>query len=86
MTTLFAFHEVDDVPHWLASTIRAEIFGTVGATVSTFVVPEDSNRVGLLIDAPDVEKLQEMLGSAAAAEAMKADGVRPESIVILVQT
>jgi hypothetical protein len=85
MTTLIAFHEVDDVPHWLASTIRAEAFASVGATVTTFVDPGQSNRVGLLIEAPDVEKLREMLGSAAAAEAMEKDGVRPETIVMLVQ-
>jgi hypothetical protein len=83
MTTLFAYHEVNDVQHWLASTVRDEIFATVGATATPFVVPESANQVGILIEAPDVEKLQEMLGSQAGAEAMAADGVRPETIVIL---
>src|SRR5262245_6237065 len=55
MTTLIGFHEVDDVQHWLASTRRDEIFGTVGATVRTFVDPQGGNRVGVIIDAPDVD-------------------------------
>lgn len=85
MTTLIAFHEVDDVKHWLASTVRPAIFATVGATVRTFVDPQGSNRVGVLIDAPDLEKLQAMFASPAGAEAMSKDGVRPETLVMLVQ-
>jgi hypothetical protein len=85
MTTLIGFHEVDDVQHWLASTIRAEAFASVGATVTEFLDPQGANRVGVLIEAPDVDALMAMLQSPTGAESMQADGVRPETIVLLVK-
>ncbi len=86
MTTVMVFHEVDDVDHWLASPKRDEFFGPLGISVSTFVDPQKSNRVGLLAEVPDMDALQEMLQSDAAAEAMKFDGVRPETMVMLVKS
>ncbi len=83
MATYLAFHEVDDVDHWLNSPKRAEIFGPMGITVRTFRDPEGSNRVGLIFEIPDMAAFQEFLQSEAAAEAMKHDGVRPETILIL---
>ena len=85
MPTLMAFHEVNDVEHWLASPKRAEVFGPLGITVRTFRDPEGSNRVGLLAEVPDMAAFQEMMQSEAAAEAMKFDGVRPETMLILTE-
>ena len=51
----------------------------------TFVDPEKSNRVGLLVECPDMETFQSALQSEAAADAMKHDGVRPETIVVLAE-
>ena len=84
MTTLIAFHEVDDVDHWLKSTKREEVFGPLGVTARTFVDPEKTNRVGLIADIPDMDAFQKLLQSEAGAEAMKHDGVRPETILMLV--
>jgi len=83
MPTLIAFHEVDDVDHWLSSPKRAEEFASIGATVRTFRDPQGSNRVGLIAEIPDMAAFQEMMQSASAAEAMKHDGVRPETLLIL---
>ena len=83
METLMVFHEVDDVDHWLASPKREEFFGPLGITARTFRDPEGSNRVGLIVETPDVATWQDALQSDAAAEAMKVDGVRPETIVVL---
>jgi hypothetical protein len=85
MTTLIAFHEVDDVDHWLGSTKRAEVFGPLGITVRTFRDPEGSNRVGLIADIPDMAAWQELMESEAGADAMKFDGVRPETLVVLTE-
>jgi hypothetical protein len=85
MPTLIAFHEVDDVDHWLASPKRAEVFGPLEITVRTFRDPEGSNRVGLMAEVPDMAVFQEMTQSEAAAEAMKFDGVRPETMLILTE-
>ena len=85
METLLVFHEVDDVDRWLASPKREEFFGPLGMTVRTFRDPGGSNRVGLLVEVPDLAAWEAALQTPAAAEAMKVDGVRPETIVGLVE-
>jgi hypothetical protein len=85
MPTLIVFHEVDDVDHWLASPKRKEYFGPRDMTVRTFRDPEGSNRVGLMVEVPSMEAWQAALQTEEAAEAMKYDGVRPETIVALVE-
>ena len=86
MPTLLVFHEVDDVDHWLASPKREEFFGPLGMTVRTFRDPEGSNRVGLIVEVPSIEAWQAALESKEASEAMKFDGVRPETIIGLVES
>lgn len=85
MATLLVFHEVDDVDHWLASTKREEFFGPLGMTARTFRDPAGSNRVGLVAEIPDMAAWEAAMQSDAAAEAMQHDGVRPETIQILVE-
>jgi hypothetical protein len=85
MPTLIAFHEVDDVDHWLGSPKRAEVFGPLGIVIRTFRDPEGSNRVGLIADIPDMAAWQELMQSEAGADAMKFDGVRPETLVVLTE-
>lgn len=85
MQTLMIFHEVDDVEHWLSSPKREEILGPLGITVRPFVDPAKSHRVGLLVQVPDMETFQRMMESEEAAEAMKHDGVRPDTIVTLIE-
>ena len=86
MPTLLVFLEVDDVDHWLASPKREEFFGPLGMTTRTFRDPEGSNRVGLIVEVPSIEAYQAALQSEEAAEAMKFDGVRPETIIGLVES
>jgi hypothetical protein len=85
METLLMFHEVDDVDHWLASPKREEFFGPLGMTARTFRDPAGSNRVGLIVEVPSMAAWQEALETPAAAEAMKYDGVRPDTILGLVE-
>ena len=80
MTTIMITHDVDDVEHWLASPKREEFFGPLGMTARTFVDAERSNHVGLLVEVPDMDVLQQALASPEAADAMKQDGVHPDSI------
>jgi hypothetical protein len=86
MTTMIAFHEVDDVDHWLRSPKREEFFGPLGITIRTFVDPEKTNRVGLIAEIPDMAAFQALMASEAAADTMKFDGVRPETLVMLVES
>ncbi len=85
MPTLMIFHEVDDVEHWVKSPKREEFFGPLGVTARTFIDPEGTNRVGLIAQVPDMESFQQSLQSPEAAEAMKHDGVRSETILVLVE-
>jgi len=85
MPTLLVTHEVDDVDHWLASPKREEYFGPLGMTARPFRDPSGSNRVGLLVEVPSIEAWQAALESEGAAEAMKHDGVRPETIAVYVE-
>ena len=82
MTTYIGFHEVDDVHHWLHSPKRQELFGAIGVTGQLFTDTAKSHRVGLILDIPDMEAFQQLLQSETGADAMKFDGVRPETIVI----
>jgi hypothetical protein len=81
--TVLAFHEVDDVEHWLRSPKREEIFGPMGITGRLFSDPAKTNRVGLIVDIPDMEAFQQFMQSDEAAEAMRFDGVRPDTLVFL---
>ena len=86
METLLVFHEVDDVDHWAASPRRKEFLEPLGMTVRTFRDPAGSNRVGLIIEVPDAASFEAAMKTEEAAEAMKDDGVRPETLVTLVAT
>ena len=86
MPKLIATHEVDDVAHWLKSPKRAEVFGSAVSNIRTFVDPQDPNRVGLSMDVPNMDAFQAIMDSDEAAAAMQHDGVRPETLVILVES
>jgi hypothetical protein len=79
MATHLAFHEVDDVEHWLNSGKREEAFGPHGITARTFRDPSGSNRVGMIVEIPDFAVFEQFMQTEEAAEAMKHDGVRPET-------
>jgi hypothetical protein len=83
MATHIAFHEVDDVDHWQSSAKREEVFAPLGITMRAFRDPAGSNRVGLIAEIPDMGAFEEFMQTEAAADAMKADGVRPETLLIL---
>jgi len=85
MPTLHISHEVDDVEHWLGSPKREEVFGPLGVSVRTFRDPGGSNRVGLIAEVPDLDAFNQFMQTDAAAEAMQADGVRPETLVVLAE-
>jgi len=84
--TIVLVHDVDDVDHWLAAPTRDAVFGPAGITHRTFVDPQNPKRVGLIVEVPDMETFQALMGSAEAAEAMKTDGVRPDTLITLVES
>jgi hypothetical protein len=87
MPTVIGYHEVKDTKHWLASPMRGKFFGPLGVTgIRTFVDPQKPNRVGVLMEVPDMASLQAAMRTPAAAQAMADDGVLAETLVILVES
>jgi hypothetical protein len=86
MATYVITHEVDDVDHWLNSPKRAEVFAPLGITLRTFRDPEGSNKVGLIAEIPDLDAFREFLQTETAVEAIRHDGVRIETLVVLAES
>ena len=86
MATYLITHEVDDVDHWWSSPKRAEVFEPLGIALRTFRDPEGSNKVGLIAEIPDLDAFKEFLQSDTAAEAIRHDGVRIETLVVLAES
>ena len=59
--------------------------GPLGITARTFRGSEGSKQVGLIAEIPDMAVWEEALRSDAGAEAMKFDGVHPDTIVVLTE-
>ncbi|SFP39406.1 hypothetical protein SAMN03159463_04167 [Mesorhizobium sp. NFR06] len=87
MPTVIGHHDIKKgAKHWLTSPKRRELFGPLGITnIRTFVDPQNRDRVAVMMDVPDMDKLAALMQSKAAADAMEFDGVVPDSLVILVE-
>ena len=55
----------------------------MGVTGRLFTDPAKTNRVGLIVEIPDMDAFQRFMQSGEAAEAMRFDGVRPDTVVLL---
>lgn len=86
MATIIGYHDVKDQKHWLASPKREQLFGSHGITgIRTFIDPKNPRRVAVMMDVPDMEAFETAMKTPEAAEAMKHDGVLPETLVVLVE-
>jgi len=85
MPTLLVIHEVEDVDRWLKSPKREEVFGPLGYTARTFVDPTDAHRVGLIVEGPGLDVFEQFMKTDAAADAMKHDGVRSDTVRVLLE-
>jgi hypothetical protein len=90
MTHLVITHEVKDADHWLAAwqgeDSRHKMFKANGAAhVHTLQDPDNPNMTGLIIAVADMDALTAMLESEEGQAAAAADGVKPETMKMLVQ-
>ena len=81
MPTIIGHHNITKgAKHWLTSPKRKEIFGALGITnIRTFVDPQNPNRVAVMMDVPDMDKLAALMQSKAAADAIKSLRLMPAS-------
>lgn len=86
MPTVIGYHEIKDAKHWLSSPKREELFSPIGITnIRTFVDPQNPTRAAVLMDVPDLDALQTVMQTQAAADAMQHDGVLPETLVMMLE-
>jgi hypothetical protein len=84
--TVIGYHDVKDRKHWLASPMREKFFGPLGITgIRKFIDPQNPTRVAVMMEVPDMDKLQAAMKTPGAAEAMAHDGVVADTLVILVE-
>jgi hypothetical protein len=91
MTTMIAFHEVEDGERWAkawqkGAGSRHELLAKAGVTAArTFRDPENPNSTGLIFEVSDMEKLQAFMDSDEAKQAMAEDGLKGETLRMLVE-
>jgi quinol monooxygenase YgiN len=91
MTTMIAFHEVEDGERWAkawrkGAGSRHEMLAQAGvAEARTFRDPENPNSTGLIWEVSDMEKLQAFMDTDQARQAMAEDGLKPETLRMLVE-
>lgn len=91
MTHVLITHEVEDAEHWLAAwrgeNSRHELFEANGARhVHTFQNADNPNLTGLVVAVADMDKLMAMLESEEGQAAALADGVKLDTMTLLVET
>jgi hypothetical protein len=90
MTAVIIFHEVNDGTVWAKAWkegpgSRHEMFGQIGVTCRTFCDPSKPNATGIMAEIPDMAKFQELLQSAEGQKAMQEDGLKVETMRMLVE-
>jgi hypothetical protein len=85
MATHLAFHEVDDVDHWVSSPKREEVFGPSNHHSHVPGPARAPSALGRLSRPPDFAAFQEFTHTQPAAEATKQDEGRPDTRVILAE-
>lgn len=90
MTTVIIFHEVQDGAVWAKAWkkgpgSRHEMFGKLGITCRNFRDPNNPNWTGLLAEVPDLSKFEALLQSDEGRKAMREDGLKAETMRMLVE-
>ncbi len=86
MPKFIATHEGADTARWLASTGLEEIFGKVATNITRFVHPDGGNLAAISAEVTELAGFDAANKSAANAAAMKDAGLRPETLVIYMES
>ena len=89
-THLMITHEVDDAERWLAAwrgeDSRHDLFKANGAKhVHTFRSADNPNLTGLVVAVDDIDALNTMLSSEEGVAAAAEDGVRQDTLTVLME-
>ena len=90
MTTTMIFHEVREGAVWANAWkkgpgSRHEMFAKVGVKCRSFRDPDNPSSTGILAEIPDMEAFQKLLQSDEGKKAMQEDGLKVETMRVLVE-
>ena len=90
MPTVIAFHEVNDGAVWAKAWrkgpgSRHEMFAKIGVKARNFRDAKNANLTGLILEIPDMAKFESFLASEDGRRAMKEDGLKVETLRVLVE-
>jgi hypothetical protein len=90
MTTTLVFHEVEDGEVWSKAWRkgpegRHEMFSKLGISARNFRDPHNHNRTGLILEIPDLAEFQAFLDTDEGKRAMKEDGLKVETLMVLTE-
>jgi hypothetical protein len=90
MPTVIIFHEVKNGENWAEAWrkgkgSRHEMFGKVGIKARTFRDPKNPDSTGVMLEVPDMAKCQAFLESDEAKKAMAEDGLKVDTMRMLVE-
>ncbi len=88
--TMIIFHEVRNGENWAEAWrkgpgSRQEMFARVGIKARTFRDPKNADSTGVILEVPDMAKCQRFLESDEAKKAMAEDGLKIETMRMLVE-
>ena len=90
MTTMIALHETENGERWAKAWhkgegSRHEMFDKIGVKCRTFRDPNNHNSTGAILEIPDMVAFENFMASDEAKKAMAEDGVKVESLRMLVE-
>lgn len=90
MTTAIIFHDVQDGAVWAnawkeGSGSRHEMFRKIGVQCRNFRDPDNPNATGVIAEIPDMAAFEELLQSDEGQRAMREDGLKVETMRMLVE-
>ena len=90
MITMMIFHEVKNGENWAEAWrkgkgSRHEMFAKVGIKARTFRDPKNYDSTGVILEIPDMATCQKFLESDEAKKAMSQDGLKIETMRMLVE-
>ena len=90
MTTAIVFHEVQDGAVWARAWkqgpgSRHEMFDAIGVTCRAFRDPQNVTHTGLILEVPDLAAFQALLASPAGQQAIREDGLKVDTMRMLVE-
>lgn len=85
MASVIIMHNVGDFDTWVSKDNRSKLMPECCESYSLFRIPGE-NRVAVLLEGVDMEKLQGLMGGAAGEAAMKEDTVlQPAEMFMLLE-